>query len=38
MSAFDDLVPLLKKLRLSGLLQTLELRNRQATEDNLTRL
>jgi len=36
MSAFDDLVPLLKKLRLSGLLQTLELRNRQATEDNLS--
>lgn len=35
MSAHDELVPLLKKLRLSGILQTLELRTRQATEDNL---
>ena len=35
MSAHDDLIPLLKKLRMSGILQTLELRTRQATEDNL---
>lgn len=35
MSAHDDLVPLLKKLRMSGILQTLELRTRQATEDNV---
>jgi DNA replication protein DnaC len=35
MSAHDDLVPLLKKLRLSGVLQSIELRSRQAVEDNL---
>lgn len=35
MSPVDDLVPLLKKLRLSGILQTLELRTTQAAEDNL---
>jgi DNA replication protein DnaC len=35
MSTTDDLVPVLKKLRLSGVLQTLELRNRQAVEGNL---
>ena len=35
MSPIDDLVPLLKKLRLSGILQTLELRTTQAAEDNL---
>ena len=35
MSPTDDLVPLLKKLRLSGVLQTLELRTRQAVDDNL---
>ena len=35
MSPTDDLVPLLKKLRLSGVLQSLELRTRQATDDNL---
>lgn len=35
MSAHDDLVPLLKKLRMSGILQTLELRTRQAAEDNI---
>jgi DNA replication protein DnaC len=35
MSVYDDLLPLLKKLRLSGLLQTLELRIRQGAEDNL---
>jgi DNA replication protein DnaC len=35
MSPIDELVPLLKKLRLSGILQTLELRTTQAAEDNL---
>lgn len=35
MSPTDELVPILKKLRLSGVLQTLELRTRQAVEDNL---
>jgi DNA replication protein DnaC len=35
MSTNDDLIALLKKLRLSGILQTLELRTRQAVEDNL---
>ena len=35
MSVQDDLVPLLKKLRLSGVLQTLELRTHQAVEDQL---
>lgn len=35
MSPVDDLVPLLKKLRLSGILQTLELRTTQASEDSL---
>jgi DNA replication protein DnaC len=34
MSAVDELVGLLKKLRLSGVLQTLELRTRQAVDDN----
>jgi len=36
MSATDDLVPMLKKLRLSGILQTLELRSRQAVDDSLS--
>jgi DNA replication protein DnaC len=36
MSVNDDLVPVLKKLRLSGVLQSLDIRNRQATEDNLS--
>ncbi len=36
MSTNDDLIALLKKLRLSGILQTLELRTRQAVEDNLS--
>lgn len=36
MSPADDLVPLLKKLRLSGVLQSLELRTRQAADDNLS--
>ncbi len=35
MSPTDDLVPLLKKLRLSGVLQSLELRTKQAVEDEL---
>lgn len=35
MSTTDDLVPVLKKLRLSGLLQTLPTRLRQVEEDNL---
>lgn len=35
MSSTDDLIPLLKKLRLSGVLQSLELRTRQAVEDDL---
>ena len=35
MSPVDDLVPLLKKLRLSGVLQSLELRTREAVDDNL---
>ncbi len=35
MSPIDELVPLLKKLRLSGVLQSLELRLEQATSDDL---
>jgi DNA replication protein DnaC len=35
MSANDDLVPVLKKLRLSGVLQSLPLRTRQAVDENL---
>jgi DNA replication protein DnaC len=35
MSAIDDLVRVLKKLRLSGVLQSLDLRTRQAADDNL---
>ena len=35
MSPIDELVPLLKKLRLSGVLQTLELRTKQAVDDSL---
>jgi len=35
MSPIDELVPLLKKLRLSGILVTLELRTIQAVDDNL---
>jgi DNA replication protein DnaC len=31
----DDLVPVLKKLRLSGVLKTLDLRKREALEDDL---
>ena len=36
MSTTDDLIPLLKKLRLSGVLQLLELRTRQAADDDLS--
>ena len=36
MSVLDDLVPLLKKTPMSGLLQSLELRLRQAVDDNLS--
>ena len=36
MSSTDDLIPLLKKLRLSGVLQSLELRTRQAVDDDLS--
>lgn len=36
MGLIDDLVPLLKKLRMSGVLQSLELRIRQAVEDQLS--
>ncbi len=36
MSVIDELVPLLKKLRLSGVLQSLELRLREAVDDNLS--
>ncbi|MBI4618416.1 MAG: transposase, partial [Planctomycetes bacterium] len=36
MSATDDLIRVLKKLRLSGVLQSLDLRIRQALEDNLS--
>lgn len=35
MSPTDDLVPLLKKLRLSGVLQSLQLRTQQAVDDDL---
>lgn len=35
MRVADDLVPVLKKLRLSGVLQSLDLRNREATDDGL---
>ena len=36
MTAHEDLVPVLKKLRLSGVLQTLELRTREAVDDSLS--
>jgi DNA replication protein DnaC len=36
MSVNDDLVPILKKLRLSGVLDTLELRVREACDDELS--
>lgn len=36
MSPTDELVPVLKKLRMSGVLASLELRTRQAVDDNLS--
>lgn len=36
MSVSDDLVPILKKLRLSGVLQTLDLRTKEAVDANLS--
>lgn len=36
MSPTEELVPLLKKLRMSGVLQTLDLRSRQAIDENLS--
>jgi DNA replication protein DnaC len=36
MGLMDELMVLLKKLRLSGILQTLDVRTQQATEDNLS--
>jgi len=36
MSVHDDLVPVLKKLRMSGVLNTLELRTKEATDDSLS--
>lgn len=36
MDLIDELVPLLKKLRMSGVLQSLDLRVRQAVEDQLS--
>ncbi|MBC8328130.1 MAG: transposase, partial [Planctomycetes bacterium] len=36
MGITDELTPVLKKLRLSGVLQTLDVRTRQATEENLS--
>ncbi|MCZ7678721.1 MAG: IS21-like element helper ATPase IstB [Sandaracinaceae bacterium] len=36
MSLIDEILPLLKKLRLSGILQSLELRTREAVDDNLS--
>lgn len=35
MSPTDELIPILKKLRLSGVMASLELRQRQAVDDNL---
>ncbi len=35
MSVHDDLIPVLKKLRMSGVLQSLELRCREASDDTL---
>lgn len=36
MTPFNDLVPMLKKLKLSGILHSLDLRQRQAIEDNVS--
>jgi DNA replication protein DnaC len=36
MSPIDDLIPLLKRLKLSGILDTLDLRTKQAADDSLS--
>lgn len=36
MSVHDDLVPILKKLRMSGVLSSIELRTKEATDDGLS--
>lgn len=36
MGPVDELVPVLKKLRLSGVFETLDLRNREAIEGELS--
>jgi len=36
MSPTDELIPILKKLRMSGVLQSLEARTRQAVDDNVS--
>ena len=36
MSVSDDLIPVLKKLRLSGVLNTLDLRTSEAVDQNLS--
>ncbi len=38
MNLETQLIPVLKKLRLSGVLQSLEIRNRQATQDHLSHI
>jgi DNA replication protein DnaC len=38
MSPLEDLIPILKKLRLSGVLQSLDIRLRQASEDELSHI
>ena len=35
MTIHDELVPILKKLRLSGVLQTLDLRTKEAVDESL---
>ena len=36
MNVMDELVPVLKRLRLSGVLQSLEIRSKQAADDKLS--
>ena len=36
MTTHNDLIPILKKLRLSGVLESFDLRSREAAEDNLS--
>ena len=38
MSTLNDLTPILKKLRMSGILETLDLRTREASEDDLSKV